>query len=94
MLAEISRQLRDEELLDFDLRGTEIQQIVDFQAQSGFDLQGLLEGVFHNFELVESETYCHLGFPADSKAAVSAGEYLASRWPSAGREIRFILRKV
>ncbi|MHC4166386.1 MAG: class I SAM-dependent methyltransferase [Planctomycetota bacterium] len=94
MLAEISRQLRDEKLLDFDLRGTEIQQMVDFQAQSGFDLQELLEGVFCNFELVESESYCHLGFPAGSRAAVFVEEYLASRWPNAGREIRFILKKI
>jgi SAM-dependent methyltransferase len=93
MLAEISRQLRDENLLDFDLRGTEIQQIVDFQAQSGFDLQELLKGVFSNFDLVESETYCHLGFPAGSKGAVWIEEYLANRWPDAGREMRFVLRK-
>lgn len=94
MLAEISRQLRDEKLLDFDLRGTEIQQIVDFQAQSGFDLQELLEGVFRNFELVESESYCHLGFPAGGRAAAVVEEYLARHWPKAGREIRFVLKKI
>lgn len=94
MLAEISRQLQDEKLLNFDLRGTEIQQIVDFHAQSGFDLQELLDGVFRNFELVESETYCHLGFPAGSGLAVILDEYLARHWPKAGREIRFVLRKI
>ena len=94
MLAEISRQLREEKLLDFDLRGTEIQQIVDFQAQSGFDLKELLDGVFGNFEVVESETYCHLGFPAGGRVAVWIERFLASRWPNAGKEMRFVLKKV
>lgn len=93
MLAEISRQLRDENLLDFALRGTEIQQIVDFHAQSRFDLQELLGGPFGRFELVESETYCHLGFPANSRLAVSIEQYLKRRWPNAGREIRFVLKR-
>ena len=93
MLTEISQQLRNENLLDFDLRGTEIQQIVDFHAQSGFNLRELLERVFHKFELVESETYCHLGFPANSRLAVSIEQYLKRRWPNAGREIRFVLKR-
>lgn len=93
MLVEISRQLRDENLLDFDLRGTEIQHIVDFHAQSRFNLQELLGGAFGRFELVESETYCHLGFPANSRLAMSIEQYLKRCWPNAGREIRFVLKR-
>ncbi len=94
MLIEISQQLRNENLLDFDLRGTEIQQIVDFHAQSGFDLEELLGRVFRKFELVESETYCHLGFFAKNRLAGLIDQYLKKHWPDAGREIRFVLRRI
>jgi len=94
MLIEISQQLRNENLLDFDLRGTEIQQIVDFHAQSGFDLKELLEGVFRKFELVESETYCHLGFFTNYRLAVFIDQYLKRHWPDAGKEIRFVLKRI
>jgi hypothetical protein len=93
MLAEISKQLRDENLLDFDLRGTEIQQIVDFHAQNGFDLQELVAGAFSGFEIIESETYCHLGFPASGKLGATIEKYLQRRWPNAGAEIRFVLKR-
>ena len=93
MLAEISKQVRDENLLDFELRGTEIQQIVDFHAQNGFDLQELVAGIFRGFEIVESETYCHLGFPAGTKLGATIDQYLERRWPHAGAEIRFVLKR-
>jgi ubiquinone/menaquinone biosynthesis C-methylase UbiE len=93
MLADISKQLQDENLLDFDIRGTEIQQIVDFHAQSGFDLQQLMGQVFRKFELVESETYCHLGFPVKNGLGGMIEQYLKRRWPNAGREIRFVLKR-
>lgn len=94
MLIEISQQLRNENLLDFDLRGTEIQQIVDFHAQSGFNLRELLERVFRKFELVESETYCHLGFVTNNRLAGLIDKYLKRHSPDAGREIRFILKRI
>jgi ubiquinone/menaquinone biosynthesis C-methylase UbiE len=94
MLIEISQQMRNENLLDFDLRGTEIQQIVDFHAQSGFDLQKLLTTVFSKFEHVESETYCHLGFFANNWLAGFIEQYLKRKWPNAGKEIRFVLKRI
>ena len=94
MLTEISRQIRNENLLDFDLRGTEIQQIVDFHAQSGFDLKELLTNVFNKFELAEYETYCHLGFFANNKLAVFTERYLKRNWPDTGKEIRFVLKLI
>jgi ubiquinone/menaquinone biosynthesis C-methylase UbiE len=94
MLIEISKQMRNEKLLDFDLRGTEIQQIVDFHAQSGFDLKELLINVFNKFELVESETYCHLGFCANNKLAGFIEQYLKRNWPDTGKEIRFVLKLI
>jgi len=93
MLAGISKQLRDEKLLDFELRGTEIQQIVDFHAQSGFDLQELMGQVFRKFELVESETYCHLGIPVKNGLGGMIEQYLKRRWPNAGGEVRFVLKR-
>jgi ubiquinone/menaquinone biosynthesis C-methylase UbiE len=94
MLIEISQQMRNENLLDFDLRGTEIQQIVDFHAQSGFTLKELLTTVFSKFELVESETYCHLGFFANNKLAGLIERYIKKNWPDAGKELRFVLKRI
>jgi ubiquinone/menaquinone biosynthesis C-methylase UbiE len=93
MLIEISQQIRKENLLDFDLRGTEIQQIVDFHAQTGFDLKELLTTVFNKFELVESETYCHLGFFTNNKLAGFIEQYIKKNWPDAGKEMRFVLQR-
>ncbi len=93
MLIEISQQIRKENLLDFDLRGTEIQQIVDFHAQTGFDLKELLTTVFNKYELVESETYCHLGFFTSNKLAVFIEQYIKKNWPDSGKEIRFVLQR-
>jgi ubiquinone/menaquinone biosynthesis C-methylase UbiE len=92
MLAEVVRQLKEEKLIDFDLRGTELQQIVDFQAQYGFDRNVLLGEIFRGFETVEFETYCHLGFFAGSGCAASLDRYLRAHWPDAGTEMRFVLK--
>ena len=92
MLDEIARRLKEEGLLDFDLRGTEIQQVVDIHTQSGFDAQELLQNVFTGFELVELETFNHLGFFTGGKWAGRVDGYIGKRWPDVGMGLRFVLR--
>ncbi|UCG58423.1 MAG: class I SAM-dependent methyltransferase [Phycisphaerales bacterium] len=92
MLADVARQVRQEHLLDFDIRGTEIQQIVDFHSQYGFDRNELCGHIFRRFEVVEFDTYGHLGFYPESKSAIAVERYLRKRWPDAGKEICFVLR--
>ncbi len=94
MLADLARQIRQEGLLDFDLRGTEIQQIVDYQSQSGFDPRELLERIFHQFRVVEFQTYGHLGFFPAGKGPQRVDRYLKGRWPKAGREMCFVLQRI
>ena len=94
MLAEIARQIRQEGLLDFNLRGTEIQQIVDFQSQHGFDPEDLFGRIFSRFAVLESQTYGHLGFYPSGRGPQAADRYLKRRWPDAGREICFVLQRV
>ena len=94
MLAEVTRQIRQQGLFDFDLRGTEIQQIVDFHSQEGFARDDLLGRVFGRFTLVECRTYGHLGFFPSGRAARAVDGYLRGRWPSGGREICFVLRRM
>ncbi len=94
MLAEVARQIRQEGLFDFDLRGTEIQQIVDFHSQQGFVRDDLLGRVFSRFTLVEFRTYGHLGFFPSGRAARAVDGYLCGRWPDGGREICFVLRRM
>jgi ubiquinone/menaquinone biosynthesis C-methylase UbiE len=92
MLAAVAKQIRDENLLDFDLRGTEIQQVVDFQSQEGFERGNLLERVFRGLDPIEFQTYGHLGFFPEGRMARAIDKCLAGRWPDAGREICFVLR--
>jgi ubiquinone/menaquinone biosynthesis C-methylase UbiE len=92
MLDEIARRLKEEGLLDFDLRGTEVQQVVDIHTQYGFDAQELLQNVFTGFELVELETFNHLGFSTRGKLAGRIDEYIKRKWPDAGKGMRFVLR--
>jgi len=94
ILSNIARQLKQEGLVDFKLRGTEIQQIVDFHSQRGFDKQELLAKVFKGFEPVEFETYNHLGFFPSNSAAQTIEKYLREKWPNAGKQIRFVLRRL
>ena len=94
MLSQIARQIRQEGLLDFHLRGTEIQQIVDFQSQHGFDPDELFGRIFDRFRVIESQTYGHLGFFPDRRGPQAVDRYLRRRWPDAGREICFVLQRI
>jgi ubiquinone/menaquinone biosynthesis C-methylase UbiE len=93
LLADAARQIRQEGLLGFDLRGTELQQIVDFQSQQGFARAYLLQEVFARFELLEFRTYGHLGFLPRGRAGEAVDRYLRRCRPEAGREICFVLRR-
>jgi hypothetical protein len=91
MLADVARQIRQEGLFDFNLRGTEIQQIVDFQSQQGFEREDLLQQVFRGFEVLEFRTYGHLGFfPSGRAGRAQIGICAAAA--RVGREICFVLR--
>jgi ubiquinone/menaquinone biosynthesis C-methylase UbiE len=93
MLADLARQIRHEGLLDFDLRGTEIQQIVDYQSQSGFDPRELFGRIFNQFRVVEFQTYGHLCFFPAGKGPRAVDGYLKKHWPAAGREMCFVLQR-
>lgn len=93
MLQQISGRLQEEGLIDFELRGTEIQQIADIHTQYGFALRELLRDKFTGFELVESETFNHLGFYARGKLARRVDEYIKRSWPDAGVGLRLVLKR-
>lgn len=93
MLGEISRRLQEEGLIDFELRGTEIQQIVDIHTQYGFSIEELLRDKFTGFELVEFETFNHLGFYTHGKLAGRVDEYIKKKWPKAGKGLRLVLKR-
>lgn len=57
MLSEIAKQLKAEGFVDFNLRGTEIQQIVDFHTQHGFTKEAITVDNFPQFELLSYEIY-------------------------------------
>ena len=57
MLLEIAEQLKKEGLIDYNLRGTEIQQIVDIHTHTGFNRESVISDIFPEFEMVESEVY-------------------------------------
>lgn len=92
MLEQIAHRLKEEGLIDFDLRGTEIQQIVDIHTQYGFDPQDLLHNVFTGFDLVELETFNHLGFSTRRKWAHHIDAYIKKKWPHAGKGLRLVLK--
>jgi ubiquinone/menaquinone biosynthesis C-methylase UbiE len=93
MLVDLARQIREEGLLDFDLRGTEIQQIVDYQSQNGFDPRELFERIFQRFRAIEFQTYGHLGFFPAGKGPRAVDGCLKKHWPAAGREMCFVLQR-
>jgi ubiquinone/menaquinone biosynthesis C-methylase UbiE len=57
MLLKIANQLKAEGLIDYNLRGTEIQQIVDIHTHTGFSPDSVVRDTFPEFEMVESEIY-------------------------------------
>lgn len=93
MLSDLAEQLKNEELIDFNLRGTEIQQIVDFHSEGGFVKQEIISDIFGRFEIVYWETYDYLGFWGQNRLYRAVSEFMRSRWPDGGGNVRFILSR-
>jgi len=93
MLSDLAEQLRKEGLVDFNIRGTELQQIVDFHTQRGFARQALMTEIFPRFGVIEWESYNHLGFSGDDKLHNAVDKFMKRKWPDAGTNIRFILSR-
>jgi len=91
MLAEVARRIREEHILEFELRGTEVQQIVDYHSEQGFDRAQLLGQTFARFTPLEFQTYGHLGFFPAGRVSRAAEHYLKTHWPDAGGAICFVL---
>ncbi|MEM7351939.1 MAG: class I SAM-dependent methyltransferase, partial [Acidobacteriota bacterium] len=94
MLRDIARQLRQEGLVDRDLRGVEIQQLVDYHTERGLRKNHLLQTVFTGFDLIEWQTYSHLGEQTlQSSLTRRLGRAMERVWPEHGHQIEFVLRK-
>jgi len=91
MLADIARQLKKEGLIDFDLRGVEVQQIVDIHSEQGFVGQEIITESFARFKVLEWSTYNHLGCFGTGKLYKLIDAFMKTRWPAAGSNIRFVL---
>jgi len=91
ILADIARQLKKEGLTDLNLRGVEVQQIVDFHTQRGFLGRDIIAGAFSQFEIVEWNSYNHLSYFGDGKLYQLVNKFMKARWPDAGAQIRFVL---
>ena len=65
---------------------------MDIHTQYGFDAHDLLQNVFTGFELVELETFNHLGFSTRAQWAERIDGYIKKKWPHAGKGLRFVLK--
>ena len=93
MLRDIARQLRREGLIDYDLRGVEIQQLVDYHTKHGLRRRHLTEDVFRGFHVLEWHTYAHLGdLTIRSPLTRALGQAMKKRWPTHGFQIAFVLQ--
>ena len=94
MLREIALRLYQEKLVHRELRGVEIQQLVDYQSQFGFSRERLLNEVFQGFCLKEWWSYNHLGsFTCKNFLSRSIARLMEKRWPTAGCSLAFVLCK-
>ena len=90
MLVEISETLINEKLIDFKLRGTEIQQLVDIHVSKGFEKKNILD-IFHKYKLIEWETYNFL--PEKNRHSKRINKKLEKKYPEKGHTLLFILQK-
>ena len=89
MLNEISNTLINEKLIDFKLRGTEIQQLVDIHTDKGFKKKEILS-IFEKFEPAEWKTYNFL--PEKNKLSKRINRYLEKKYPLKGKTLMFVLK--
>ncbi len=90
MLEEISEILISERLINFKLRGTEIQQLVDIHTDKGFTKNSILK-IFNKFELKEWKTYDFIS--EKNKILRKINDNLEKKYPLKGKTLLFVLKK-
>ncbi len=91
MLKDIAQILINENLIDYHLRGSEIQQLVDIHTENGFNIKYLTQEIFTNFELIES---CTKNYTAnDSTLARRINKKLQIKYPHKGLILSLVLKK-
>lgn len=90
MLDEIAYKLMSEGLIDFKLRGTAIQQLVDIHTDKGFFKKNLLE-IFKDFNLLEWQTYNFI--EGTGKTVDKLNSKLQKKYPENGKTLLFVLEK-
>jgi len=90
MLSDIAKQIKREGLIDVELRGVEIQQVVDFQTQKGFN-KNKIKDVFPHFKIIEWTTYNYLGFYRNNFLFKIFDKFIRNHWPNSGKNFRFIM---
>lgn len=93
MLQDIAVRLQKEKLIDRELRGVEIQQLVDYHSQRGFTKQYLLD-VFNGFNVLEWHTYHYLGDLVEKNViARYVAKSIEEMWPQSGASLAFVFQK-
>lgn len=94
MLENIAKTLMKEGLLNFPLRGVEIQQLVDVHTETGFRQEDLMQNVFPDFEIEQWQTFNHLGDCTEKSSFTRRiDSFMALRWPMHGKTLRFVLQR-
>ncbi len=86
-LEKIANILIKEKYLDFKLRGTEIQQIVDIQTEKGFSKENLQRFFAKNFSILEWQT-SNFTF-----ASQKLDSFLQEKFSENGKTLHFVLKK-
>jgi ubiquinone/menaquinone biosynthesis C-methylase UbiE len=90
MLEDISRLLIEEGFIDFKLRGTEVQQLVDIHTAEGLTKERI-EDAFSSFELVEWRTDTIVS--STRRIARELNRLLEDAYPEGGSSLSFVMKK-
>lgn len=90
MLVEISNTMKKEGWISFDLRGTEIQHIVDIHIRKKFTYENIKSYFSPNWELIEWETFNI--YNSTAKLAIKHEDKLKKKYLHSGRVIRFTMK--
>jgi ubiquinone/menaquinone biosynthesis C-methylase UbiE len=94
MLRDIAMRLQQEKMVDRELRGVEIQQLIDYHTQFGFTRKKLLEEVFQGYRIMEWRTYNHLGeLSGKNMVSRAISTLMQDWWPLSGHNLAFVLQK-
>lgn len=91
MLAEIAYEIQKEGWVDFKLRGTEIQQIVDIHTEKRFAKEEILEIFNEGWRLIDWRTFNIFG--KNNDFFNKKERKLIKKYPNAGKTMMFILEK-